>query len=513
MYPLATSIAALLLALPLVGADGVRPSYQLPEGHFVPAKFPLVAIHPRPDSETPPEAYHRVAHPGMRWDCPVRAAFGAYPYHAQLVAGPAGMTIGSWLARQPDGELVEDAAYCTLTWPKPVAGTHPIAVRITDQEGKSVDLTWTLVVASGLHYFAAPTATGKGDGSSRADQAAFSGVYGASDKDPSPAKGKVVVLATGSYPLTTAFHLVAAWGKPVSIMAYPGDHPEIVSQAPGVRFLANSDDIMLTGLRLRGFRIGNAGIISTYNHVERLSVWRNSFVDCAGDPKVNNNESIWFCARTEGSVKRKHVLMAENTYSGCVDIAAFVFYAVSPLLSERDVFTTTEAKLLEPVWFPKAVCDFELRRHRFDNPQTEAPAYGVLDASNNVEHGTASGEIRYNFIRAKGGSGVFWNASATAATKQCHNYRNTCVGAAVTAKDWKKSNLVRFVADVIQNPAGGVHPESAGYTSEDTECQGKDGIVGQDGKLTGTFRERYFGRRGCEIAGASPTQPPASSGH
>ncbi len=507
-----TFVAMLLHAgsLATAGADGVRPPHQLPEGHFVPAKFPLVAIHPRPDGETPPEAYHRVAYPGMRWDCPVRAAFGAYPYHAQIVTGPAGMTIGAWLVEKPDGELTEDAAYCTLTWLKPVAGTHPIAVRITDQEGKTVDFTWTLVVASGLHYFAAPTATGKGDGSSRADQAAFSGVYGASDKDPSPAKGKVVVLATGSYPLTTAFHLVAAWGKPVSIMAYPGDLPEIVSQAPGVRFLANSNDIMLTGLRLRGFRIRDAGIISTYNRVERLSVWRNSFVDCAGDPKVNNNESIWFCARTEGSVKRKHVLMAENTVEGCADIAVFIFYAVGPLLSERDVFTTTEAKIVEPVWFPKAVCDFDLRRHHFDNPGTGAPPYGVLDASNNMEHGTASGEIRYNFVRAKAdGAAAFWNASATAATKACYDYRNTYIGAAVVAKDWKKSNNVDFVADVMQNPQGGLANDSAGFTVQDGECHGKEGIVGQDGKLTGTFRERFLGRRGSEITGA-PSTPTSS---
>lgn len=493
-------VLLVLLASAVWGAVPPAEAWRLPAGHVEPARFPLTAIHPRPDSETPPEAYHRVAHPGMRWDCPVRAAFGSYPYHAQLVTAPAGMTIGSWLAKQPDCELTEDAAYCTLTWLKPSAGTHPIAVRITDQEGTSVDFTWTLVVDTRHHYFVAPTANGKGDGSSRADQAAFSSVYGASDTDPSPAKGKVVVLATGNYALDTSFHLVAAWGKPVSIMAYPGDLPEIVASAPGVRFLANSDDTMLTGLLLRGFRIRDAGIISTYDRVERLTVWRNAFVDCAGDPKVNNNESAWFCARTEGSVKRKHLLMSENTYTGCIDIAAGLFYTVGPLLSERDVFITTEAKIVEPVWFPKAVCDFELRRHRFDNPGTGAPPYGVLDPSNNVEHGTASGEIRYNFVRAKAdGAAVFWNASATAATKACHDYRNTYIGAAVVAKDWKKANNVDFVANVMQNPLGGLAKDSAGFTVRDGECHGTDGIVGTDGKLVGAWLEQYRGQRGYHI--------------
>lgn len=510
----ATHRASLLLLLCLTQAThapAAAPSRQLPAGHFVPAKFPLVAIHPRPDDETPPEAYHRVAYPGMRWDCPVRAAFGAYPYHAQLVTGPAGMALGSWLVEQPDGTLSEDAAYCTLTWPQPVVGTYPVEVRITDQDGASVSLAWTLVVGAGHHYFAGPMATGKGDGSSRADQAAFAGVYGPSDKEPSPAQGKVVVLADGSYPLSRPIHLAKARGKPVSIMAYPGDVPELVSAVPGVKIYHGSSDSMLTGLRLRGFRIGNAGLISTHDHADRLTVWRNAFVDCAGDPKVNNNESAWFCARTAGSVKRKHLLMAENTYTGCVDMAALLFYAVGPVLSERDVFLSVEPKQLEPVWFPKAVCDFDLRRHRFDNPATGAPTYGVIDPSNNGEGGTASGEVRYNFVRAKAdGAAVFWNGSATAATQECYDYRNTYVGAAVVAKDWKKSNQVGFEANVIENPQGGVARGSAGFTASGTECHGTEGIVDADGRLTGAYRAAYLGKRGHEIFGR-PDDPPAAN--
>ncbi len=504
-----TSLAGLILLLCLTQGThsfaNAAPAHQLPVGHFVAAKFPLTAIHPRPDDETPPGAYHRVAYPGMRWDCPVRAAFGAYPYDAELIAAPAGMTLGSWLARQADGTWTEDASYCTLTWPQPTAGTHPITVRITDQEGASVTFAWTLVVDRLHHYFAGSVASGKGDGSSRADQAAFAGVYGPSDAEPSPARGKVVVLASGSYPLTAPIHLAAAQGKPVSIMAYPGDTPELVSTVPGVKVYHSGSDSMLTGLRLRGFRISSGGVISTHDYADRLTVWRNAFVDCAGDPKVNNNESAWFCARTSGSVKRKHLLMAENTYTGCVDMAAMLFYAVGPLLSERDVFLSEEPKLLEPVWFPKAVCDFDLRRHRFDNPGTGAPTYGVIDPSNNVEGGTASGEVRYNFVRAKeDGSAVFWNGSATAATQKCHDYRNTYIGAKVVAKDWLALNQVGFAANVIQNPQGGIDRNSAGFTATETECHGTDGIVDANGRLTGTYRSAYLGRRGCEIAGPCP---------
>lgn len=497
MRHLLLTAVVLLLALPLSGADAVRPPYQLPEGHFVPAKFPLVAIHPRPDSETPPEAYHRVAHPGMRWDCPVRAAFGAYPYHAQIVTGPAGMTIGSWLAKRPDGELTEDAAYCTLTWLKPSEGTHPVAVRITDQEGKAVDFTWTLVVDGRHHYFAAPAATGKGDGSSRADQAAFATAWGA-DKEPSPARGKVLVLATGRYELTQALAMDAAL-KPVSIVAYPGDQPEFVAQGAEARIYHKSSDALLAGLRFRNF--GNAGCIYTWDEAHRLTVWRNTFTGQFGDPKVANNESVWFCGRMDRG-KRRHLLMAENTYVDCIDVAVFDFYTVGPMLSERDVFTTSQQKISEPLWFPKSMCDYDIRRHVFDNPGSEAPGSAVM-AGYNARHegGASSGEVRYNFVRSAVGGGLLsqWNQASTAATRDCYDYRNTYIGAAVACRDWLKSNQVLFEANVIQNRDGGINRDSAGFTVQADECHGKADVVDQAGQLVGAFKDRFRGQRGHQI--------------
>lgn len=491
-------LVLLVLPMALAGADAARPPHQLPVGYFVPAKFPLVAIHPRPDSETPPAAYHRVAHPGLRWDCPVRAAFGAYPYHAQLVTGPEGMTIGSWLARKPDGELVEDAAYCTLTWIKPVAGTYPIAVRLTDQDGKSVDLAWTLVVAPGLHYFAAPVAGGKGDGSTWADRAAFTAVYGDTHEAVSPAQGKVLVLSGGSYTLAQPFRLDARW-KPNSVVAMPGETPEITATTPEARFAFKSNDGFIAGLHLKNF--GPKGCIFTYEAVHRLTVWRNAFTGLIGDPKISDNESAWYCSRLDQG-KRRHLLMAENTYVDCVEVAVFDFYTVGPMLSERDVFTTRQKKISEPLWFPKSMCDYDIRRHVFDNPGSEAPGSAVM-AGYNAKHegGTSSGEVRYNFVRSAVGGGLLaqWNQASTAATRDCYDYRNTYIGAAVASRDWLKGNHVLFEADVIQNRDGGINRDSGGFTSQDGECHGMADIVDQEGKLTGTFKERFLGRRGYHI--------------
>ena len=501
-----SSISFFALALPLALATPAiaeRTQHQLPEGYFVPAKFPPVAIHPRPDAETPAEAYHRVAYPGMRWDCPVRAAFGAYPYFAEIVTAPAGMTIGAWLVEKPDGELSEDAAYCTLTWPQPVVGTYPIAVRITDQQGAAVDFTWTLVVDTQHHYFVAPVATGKGDGSSRADQAAFATVFGPTSQEVSPAKGHVLVLASGTYPISEPMKLLPD-RKPVSIMAYPGDTPELLATDRLARISHKSSDSMLSGLRFRNF--GNAGCIFTYDGGDRLSVWRNTFTGFFGDTKISDNESVWFCGRLDRG-KRRYLLMAENTYVDCIDVCVFDFYTVGPMLSERDVFITSQPKVSEPLWFPKSMCDYDIRRHVFDNPGSLAPWSGVM-AGYNAKHegGTSSGEVRYNFVRSAIGEGALsrWNGASTADTQACFDYRNTYIGGGVAAVDYLRSNQVLFEANVIQNQAGGIAKKSDGFTEKDTECHGQADIVDPAGKLVGPYKDRFRGRRGSQIVGAKP---------
>lgn len=488
----------LLAALQLTAQE----DWRLPAGHFEPARFALTAIHPRPETETAPTAYHRVAHPGLRWDCPVRAAFGSYPYHYRLTSAPQGMTIGAWLERQPDGTLRETPAYGTLSWPAPVAGTHRIAVTITDQQGASVECAWTLTVDALHHYFAGPEATGKGDGSSPADRAAFAAVYGDSHEAVSPACGKVLMLAGGAYTLAQAFRLDARC-KPIAVVAMPGETPDITATTPEARFAFKSDDGFLAGLHLRNF--GPKGCIFTFDAVHRLTVWRNAFTGLFGNPKISDNESVWYCSRLDQG-KRRHLLMAENRYHDCRDVAIFDFYTVGPLLSERDVFTTTQSSLSEPLWFPKSMCDYDIRRHVCDISATVAPGSGVMagyNANTSGDQPLSSGEIRWNFVRTAPGEGATakWNNATTAIATDCHDYRNTYLGAKVMALDHTKRARVAFAGDVIENADGGISPRSAAAcTVTADECHGKTGIVDAQGRLAGDLRRRFLGRRGCEIA-------------
>ena len=94
--------------------------------------------------------------------------------------------------------------------------------------------------------------------------------------------------------------------------------------------------------------------------------------------------------------------------------------------------------------------------------------------------------------------------AATSVADECFDYRNTYIGAEVASQNWRKGAQVLFEADIIQNLAGGVVPGSAGFTIKDDECHGKAEIVDETGKLSGSFKDRFFGRRGSQIARPKP---------
>lgn len=69
----------------------------LAPGHFLPSIQPMVLVHPRPDSETSPNARHHWAffdgvHP-MMYDVPIDLVGGAWPHVPVLMNAPPGMTI------------------------------------------------------------------------------------------------------------------------------------------------------------------------------------------------------------------------------------------------------------------------------------------------------------------------------------------------------------------------------------------------------------------------------------
>ena len=173
---------------PVVGGSGVASagasisvttassSWQLAAGNFVPAKWAPVIVGPSPDIASA-SAYsrYRLAPDGIAWRVPISVSGGAFPFYFEVVSGPSGMVIG-----QQYGQ----ADYGVLSWANPTIGSHPITVRVTDQQGTPVTRSWTLVVRdkTDTNYFlfvnAATGVDAVGRGSYSAPFASILGWYG-----------------------------------------------------------------------------------------------------------------------------------------------------------------------------------------------------------------------------------------------------------------------------------------------------------------------------------------------
>lgn len=137
-------------------------SWQLTAGHYQ-SYFSPVISYPRPDTETPATARHRVNYTGQNYRVPVTVYGGAWPFYYELLAGPSGMTIGNQLSVS-GGELVAGAEYGIINYANSVAGTYTVTVRVTDQNGAVNTVSWQLVVGTTDWVFVDPAAGVNGTG-------------------------------------------------------------------------------------------------------------------------------------------------------------------------------------------------------------------------------------------------------------------------------------------------------------------------------------------------------------
>lgn len=133
-------------------------SWQLADGHYI-AKTSLAQIYPRPDGETGSFARHKKAYydgtNSIQYRIPVGVRGGALPYRYDLIAGPSGMAIGNtipsdWAANGPG-----DYGMVTWTPSSSISSASPttVTVRVTDQLGATIDVTWTVYTSSSTSDF------------------------------------------------------------------------------------------------------------------------------------------------------------------------------------------------------------------------------------------------------------------------------------------------------------------------------------------------------------------------
>lgn len=500
------------------GFEAVTPStnsaFRFPSGYFEPESLlPLQKIYPQSDAITPAASHHRRAYPGLRWECPVRAMGGSNPRFYELLSGPPGMRIGEFLQRDAFGDYVPTPDYATLAWESPVAGSHLIRVRCSDQNNTPVLFEFRLEVAPDGHLFTAPTALGNGDGSSPQNAMAWNQAM-LGNGVVSPSRGKVLVCRGGSYTLSDDL-LVNASHMATSLIAYPGETP-VFNRGIQIR----ASDVFVGGLTFDGVSTGNFGIINDWNFNHRWSVWRCHFERCFNANTAQNNNQCCIGAVNGGqAVGRQHLLLAENTYRNCNGLHGYDFYNVDTHLCERETFIVDDASIAvrHSVWFPKGYCRFyEISFCRADLPPQAVEVESIIQAYNAAYSVSRSGvgSIEYNFVRGGSNVGALVTngaANGTAAnvgpiTLVCQVRRNTFVGKRIGARNFDRGVGVDrhsyFAGNVLQTQSNGSiatwGPKNADpiWFIESSSLGAEIGLVDVDGRLIDTI---HRGRHGAQV--------------
>lgn len=226
-------------------SGGGGQDWQLAAGQYEPAVIPLEIIAPRTGLAT----YYRYykAYPGILYEVPIVVLGGAAPFKYELTAAPSGMTIGEVLPS--DYLAAGPQQYGLIRWSNPTTSgsPHTVTVKVTDQEGTEVTVSWSLTVTTTGFIFIdsvngnrSSANGGSGDGTInnpflgiRDWYAGSTGGTGSNTKSNATYQGFIVYYREGSYRIDDAYvedsqrRMTCGNGKPKVHLGYPGETAEI----------------------------------------------------------------------------------------------------------------------------------------------------------------------------------------------------------------------------------------------------------------------------------------------
>lgn len=467
--------------------------YRLAAGRYDPEVYPMELVYPRSNSETSAYSYHRIWQTGEPLDIPVRAMWGAFPHVYRILSAPSGWSIGEWLVVDAFGDLVPNDAYGTLSNANPSAGTHNIVVGILDAAGSLVRASFTISVGNN-GFFAAPTATGNGSGSDANNCMALSDAHLAGEA-ASPSAQKILFLRGGTYNWSGDFILNA--NKSIAVVNYRNEAPNITNSVVGAQFRLKTNDTFVKGITLTGW--GDSAVFRTDNSFySRQVVWRCTIVDAMGRPGSANNEAGWFVDSTQNSTKRPYFMFSEINFINCHECSAFDWYSVKGIM-ERMTWTTNKTTIEEPIYFPKASCEYDMRWLNYNNTTATSADnnQGVLMPYNSETLSRVKAQMRFNFIKTHPSvSCVVWNGASNPGTEfpaDGYDSRNTYIGGKVVSRDYG-GDLITYTNDVMQNSNSGPLPTSTGYVVSGGSL-GSSSIVDADGRLVNSANRGLHGHQ------------------
>lgn len=267
-------------------------------GHFINAKMPMAAVHPRPDSETGAftstvYARHRWAYfdgtNSVQYQVPIGVQGGARPLVWQLTAGPAGATISNGgLGNSSDGIV-------TWTPTSAVSTSAPVTftVLVTDQQHNTITISWTTATSSSTSQFVFVSPTGSaGNTGAIGSPKTLASVMGATPTTTTN-PGALVYMRSGAYQwlLQTGAPIVGSTAldkahNPISYLCFPGESVNI--DASTTQLFDNgsgSTDMFFSGSTTSTMTITGSSATSPDTHTfelynpSRVTFWNIAFVN------------------------------------------------------------------------------------------------------------------------------------------------------------------------------------------------------------------------------------------
>ncbi|MBO6938816.1 MAG: hypothetical protein JJ863_27860 [Deltaproteobacteria bacterium] len=499
--------------------DGGTPpgEWELPEAQRVGGKLPIYPLHPRPDAETGAGAAHRHAHPSVPYRVPVGIQGGEWPFRYELVEGPDGMRFvaGELERRMNDGRIehLRTEGYGVLEWPSPRVGTHPVRVRVTDQAGESVELTWSVDTNAGAFVFVDSQhgdddATGTFDAPLRT----FADGLWLRDDDDASFAGRIAVFREGTYAVEASEAFTSPvldhTKKPSAYLAFPDE--AVTFDLSRGHFRTGSrggiDDLVVAGIDFVGSRedLGNARLFNITNRSERVTFWECSFDDTGvGTAGTDNPACIAFMAAGPYHENLAVLGCELRANAGAQLVVTFdsrhVLFegnrAVDVALAHSNGGTVLHAK--------DDTNDLTIR----DNQLVGQVASAAIAVSNQISLGSAANqEICWNTLIYDGDQNVdsafiINTQSTTPDAENTYVYRNSVVSQrrAMTFRGAAEPIPPLVEGNAFFGAEGGLVGENR-TTGPVPNVRLEESDFDAEGRLVGEARSSHLGQAGAEVA-------------
>jgi hypothetical protein len=408
--------------------------------------FEMTAYWPDVSSKDEVQNWN-TAHPSLPWEQPFYAYGANAPVLYEIVEAPSGMTIGSQVVRDViTGFFKIDDNYGVLKWHNPIQGTHRIAIRATDQDGRMASWVFRLKVDPSLNYFMALAATGDGSGSSPSNFASWTDTI-IGQTTVSPSKGKVLRIKGDQYPVNSNLRLdknyvAASW------VAMPTETPVFLQ-----KFTIGSDDIHLQKLKYQSVGTSSFGVVNIEGIKSRIGVFGCEFDECFIVGSGGGNQSCIGANLSPLSFGRERIFISSCNFKNSETLHGFDFYSIKDYVFFNNNLTITNGATSMPLsWiFPKVQANGgEIMFNSADVPTITSTEVAIIQIHNGWEPSNTNvfnmkTRVEYNLVRSGGANimrvGSDTDEAISANFIDTYIKRNTFIGEYVGATNYSVGTM------------------------------------------------------------------------